>query len=206
LANTPQLPIWTMYIFSLIGQVVGGWIILLMVKTYHSLSNLQKRFFQFLLLLNAIYLPLMSITSFYDRYLLLTFASVFLYLMLVVELVTIKLQKVIYALPIVLMSYFAIAGTKDYLSWNRTKLEAFQYLQTKKIDLKKIDAGFELNGWFNFQRGWESPDHLSFWWVNDDEYIISFGKIEGYEIFKKYSYWSALDFQNRNILILKREM
>ncbi len=206
LANTPRLPIWTMYVLSLIGQVVGCWILLLIMKTYHALSNLQKRFFQFLFLLNAIYLPLMSITSFYDRYLLLTFASVFLYLMLYVEFIKINLRKAIYVLPIVLMSYFAIAGTKDYLSWNRTKLEAFQYLQSEKIDLKKIDAGFELNGWYNFQRGWESPDHLSFWWVNDDEYIISFGEIEGYKIFKAYPFWSVLHFRERNIFILKREM
>jgi hypothetical protein len=135
------------------------------------------------------------------RYLLLTFASVFLYLMLFVDL---KLQFAIYILPIVLMSYFSIAGTRDYLSWHRTKLEAYHFLEKEKIDLKKIDAGFELNGWNNFQEGWESPDHLSFWWVNDDEYIISFGKIEGYEIFKKYSFWSALHFQKQNILILKR--
>lgn len=206
LANTPRLPIWTMYVFSLIGQVVGCWIILLIVKTYHFLSDLQKRFFQFLFLLNAIYLPLMSITSFYDRYLLLTFASVFLYLMFFLDFAKLRFKNVIYALPIILMSYFAIAGTKDYLSWNRTKLEAFQYLQSEKIDLKKIDAGFELNAWYNFQKGWESPDHLSFWWVNDDDYIISFGEIEGYGIFKKYSFWSALHFRDRDVLILKREM
>ena len=118
------MPIWIMYVFSLIGQVIGCWIILLIAKTYHSLSDLQKRFFQFLFLLNAIYLPLMSITSFYDRYLLLTFASVFLYLMLFVDFVTLKFKNVIYVLPIILMSYFAIAGTKDYLSWHRTKIRS----------------------------------------------------------------------------------
>ena len=204
MANTPRLPMWTMYFFNFIGQVVGCWIILMIIKTFHSLSDLQKRFFKFLFLLNAIYLPLMSITSFYDRYLLLTFASVFLYSMLFVDLTKAKLQNMIYLLPIVLMSYFAIAGTKDYLSWHRTKLEAFHFLEKEKVDLKKIDAGFELNGWYNFQEGWESPDHLSFWWVNDDEYIISFGKIDGYDVLKKYPFWSALHFQNQNILILKR--
>lgn len=202
LASTPRLPIWVMYLFNFIGQIVGCWIMILMVKTYHSISVLQKKFFLFLFLLNATYLPLMSITSFYDRYLLLTFASVFLYLMLFVDL---KLQNVFYVLPIVLMSYFAVAGTRDYLSWQRTKLEAFHFLEKEKIDLKKIDAGFELNGWYNFQEGWESPDHLSFWWVNDDEYIISFGKIDGYKVFKEYSFWSTLHFQRQDILILKRK-
>ncbi len=205
MTNTPRLPIWVMYFFNFIGQVVGCWVILMMIKTYHLLSDLQKRFFLFLFLLNTIYLPLMSITSFYDRYLLLTFASVFLYLMLFVDFTIIKLQNAFFVLPIVFMSYFATAGTRDYLSWHRAKLEAFRFLEKEKIDLKKIDAGFELNGWYNFQEGWESPDHLSFWWVNDDEYIISFGKIDGYDVLKKYPFWSALHFQNQNILILRRK-
>lgn len=205
LPNTPRLPIWVMFLCSFIGQIIGCWIILLVVKTYHLLTKLNLRFFQFILLLNSIYLPLMSITSFYDRYLLLTFASVFLYLMHFVRLEKKLWFKGIYILPIVVMSYFAIAGTKDYLTWHRVKLEAFQHLRGEHIDLKKIDAGFELNGWYNFQEGWESPDHLSFWWVNDDEYIISFGEIEGYEIYKKYEYWSFLKFQNNHIYVIKRK-
>lgn len=205
MANTPRLPMWVMYFFNFVGQIVGCWVILMILRTYHLLSDLQKKIFYFIFLLNAIYLPLMSITSFFDRYLLLTFASIFLYLMLFIDFTFIKMKNVVYILPIVLMSYFAIAGTRDYLSWHRTKLEAFHFLEDENIDFTKIDAGFELNGWYNFQEGWESPDHLSFWWVNDDEYIISFGKIDGYEVYKEYPFWSALHFQNQNILILKRK-
>lgn len=135
MVNTPRLPMWVMYLFNFIGQIVGCWIMILIVKTYRSISVLQKKFFQFFFLVNAIYLPLMSITSFYDRYLLLTSASVFLYLMLFIDL---KLRQVIYVLPIVIMSYFAIAGTRDYLSWHRTKLEAFHFLEKEKIDRKKL--------------------------------------------------------------------
>lgn len=109
LENTTRLPLWAMCFFGFISQVVGCWLILIVCKTFHSLSDLQKSFFQFLFLLNAIYLSLMSMTSFYDRYLLLIFALVYLYLMFFLHFDIKKFQKVIYLLPIVLMSYLAIA-------------------------------------------------------------------------------------------------
>lgn len=171
---------------------------------YSELSPLQRRVFSFLLLFNLIYLPLMSITSFYDRYLLITFVSCFLFQILFLDIEKIKTKNIVYFLPLVLMSYFSVAATKDYLNTHRTKLEAFEYLRSENIGMDRIDAGFELNGWYNFQKNYESPDGISFWWVNDDEYVISFGKIEGYRKLKSYSFWSALNFKTREIFILER--
>lgn len=205
LKNTPRLPMVFMYIFNFIGQVVGSWVVLLIFKNYRSLQPLQKDFFGFLFLLNAIYLPLMSITSFFDRYLLLTFASVFLFLMLLVKIEKWNFKNLKYALPFALMSFYSIAGTKDYLAWHRTKFEAFDFLKSQNIEMEEIDAGFELNGWYNYQKGYESPKHLSFWWVNKDNYIITFGEMEGFKTIKSYTFWSTLHFKNRQILILKKE-
>lgn len=204
LDNSVKLADYWMYIFNFIGQIAGSLILLFMMKSFSELSDEKRKFFVFVLFLNVLYLPLMSITSFFDRYLLLTFISFWLYLFLFIDFDLSK-RKVSFFIPLMLLiSYLSIGGTTDYLAWHRTKSVVYEKLLSQNIPLTEIDAGFELNSWNNFQRGFKSPEGKSFWWVNDDKYMITFGEVEGYKIMDKETWFSWLALQDREILLLKR--
>lgn len=205
LENGVKLADFWMYLFNFIGQIAGFLIVFFMVKSFSELSDEKKKFFVFVFFLNAMYLPLMSITSFFDRYLLLCFISFWLYLFLFIEFKLSKTKMYLFIPLMLLISYLSVAGTRDYLQWHRTKSLIYDELLSQNIPLNEIDAGFELNSWNNFQRGFKSPEGKSFWWVNDDKYMITFGEIENYEIMNSKTWFSWLALQDREILLLKRK-
>lgn len=205
LDNGTKIPVFWMYLISFISQTAGGILLFFIWKKIPRLSLLQKHFFGFTLLLNAMYLPLMSITSFYDRYLLLIFISVWLFLIPFADFNFSSKKSLLYSLPFLLLSWFSIAGTHDYLAWHRVKFELYRELRAENVPTRKIDAGFELNSWYNFQKGFKSDADKSFWWVNDDLYMFTFGKTEQYKEYKKAKWSSWLTWERRDILILKKE-
>ena len=96
---------------------------------------------------------------------------------------------------------FAVAGTHDYLSWNRARWESINYIMIKRnIPYTKIDGGYEFNGWFNYDPDYITTPDKSWWWVKNDEYIISFGPIKGFKI--RYKRW--LERGEGDIYILKK--
>jgi hypothetical protein len=88
------------------------------------------------------------------------------------------------------------------MAWNRARWQALNYLTgEKKIIPAKIDGGFEFSGWSLFGR--EVVKHKSWWWVQDDQYVISFQPLPNYNIERVFLYHSPLAI-NGKIYILKR--
>lgn len=204
LLHTPRLPDFVMLIINLIGQISASLLLILIIKRFRDLNKLHQQFIYFLLLINGLYLMLMSITSFFDRYLLLPTASFIFILTLLMD------DKKIHALslkwlPLLGMSLFSILATKDYLTWNRVRYEAFEYLQSQKISIREIDAGYELNGFYNYRPNRKLQEGHSFWWINDDRWMITFGAVPGYESVKTISYYRWLYFKNDALFIIKRK-
>jgi hypothetical protein len=105
----------------------------------------------------------------------------------------------------VFLLFVSIIFTHDYFSWNRARWNAADYLLGDlKIPADKIDGGFEFNGWYCYTSRYKASPEKSFWWVQDDEYIIAFGNIPGYVKIKSFEYPRWLDFSIREIHILKR--
>ena len=95
---------------------------------------------------------------------------------------------------------FGIAGTRDYLEWNRTRWRALEALLAKgDISAEKVDGGFEFNGWYKFQ-----TFNATNWWRVDDSYVITFGELEGFTVLQKYGYRNWLPPRDGQILVLKR--
>ncbi len=184
LANTPRLPEWSMLAINFLSQLSATALLWAAVFHWKSLSRTQQRFFTFLLLANALYLPAMSITSFFDRYLLLPIASTFL-LFLALSSGPIRWPKL---LPLLLMSLFSLLATHDYLAWNRARHQAFQWLQQEGIPIEKIDAGFEYNGFYNYHENRILEEGRSFWWVTEDEWMITFGPVPGCRQVKTFGF------------------
>lgn len=106
------------------------------------------------------------------------------------------------------LAFFAVAGTRDYFAWNRARWALLDELvEERGVPPTKIDGGFEFNGWHNYApRSTTGQDgKKSWWWVRDDEYVIAFGKIDGFHEIQRKRVDSAL-FPGRKIrvLLLKR--
>jgi hypothetical protein len=110
------------------------------------------------------------------------------------------IRKSASAVLIASVAAFAVLGTREYLTWNRVRWEALTELQ-KTVSVHDIDGGFEYNGWFHYD-----PTNKKEWFVEDNEYMISFSKIRGFKVVKDYGYFSWMPPRIRTLLLLKRDM
>lgn len=203
LPNVPRLPNWAMFIIQFISQFCASFLFILIINGYKKLHPLQKKVIVFLLLFNLIYLPVMSITSFFDRYLLPTIISFFIILSFFVEIN--KNEKSVWKfLPLIFICGFSLLATKDFMAWNRAKNKAFLYLTNMGVSIKEMDAGYEYNGFYNYHFPKEEKDGRSFWWVTDDKYMITFGPVNGYREIASFPYYRCLFFKRDNILVVQR--
>ncbi len=140
------------------------------------------------------------------------------------------LKRYLYAVVIV-MALFSIMGTHDYINYNKASWYGSTRLLQEGVSPNKIDGGFEFNGWYNFEYALENLDRIttkdsnkitrllglktysehitkenaiSWWFVVDDKYIISFSELEEYETLKRIEYKSYLFPGKQYIYVLKR--
>ncbi len=117
-------------------------------------------------------------------------------------------MKVFPVIFLITMALFSIAGTSDYFSWNRARWKAVDYLMNeKKVPPSMIDGGFEFNGWYTkakIRRSLISEYTKSWWFVEDDQYVIAFDELNSYQKIKSIPYSSFLPFNKKSILVLSR--
>lgn len=115
-----------------------------------------------------------------------------------------KKQAMIATVFLVFIAGFTLTGTHDYFSWNRARWQAIDYL-TKEKNLKpnQMDGGFEYNGWhkpgpFGHRTG------KSWWWVDEEDYIVTFGDMEGFAKEKGFEYVRWLPPGVDSVFVLKK--
>ena len=78
------------------------------------------------------------------------------------------------------LALYAVACTRDYLTWNDRRWTALHSLTAEHhIPPEHIDGGFEFNGLNLFDPAYEPKQGKSSWWVVDDRYVVAFGPISG---------------------------
>ena len=87
----------------------------------------------------------------------------------------------------------------EYALANLTKYET-----NKKIENKKIFDLFSVKSFSSSQYHPTNPNAISWWFVVDDKYIISFSETKGYDVIKKIDYNSLLYMKKEYIYVLKR--
>ena len=120
----------------------------------------------------------------FSRYYLMAIPFIVIILLSNVEIMNISKFWKISALTIFsLITLFSIGATKDYLSWNRARMNATKYLLDEKIiDVQNFRGGFEWSGWLNIPKQGGIPFESYQWWNSDIEANrLSFGKVCGYE-------------------------
>lgn len=209
LPNLPPLPsgFWLVVTgLSLFGAA------LLVVHLVMSVLELSSRFRQtlgaendavknFFLFATMLYLAPLMLSGFFDRYLIPAVIFGLGLVVLVREDLAWHNGRSYYLAGILLVAgfgFFGVAGTRDYLEWNRARWRALDALLAQKdITPQKIDGGFEFNGWYKY-------DALTNWSVGDDSYVVTFGELEGFTPLQRYSYRNWLPPREGKILALKR--
>ena len=186
--------------------LVGGALLLEMLV--RSVRNIRSSWLSAVCLSFAgLCLASLSLVHQFDRYML-------PYLPLLVVPASVELRKnpptkgaVIAAFAgLLVYAAFSVSAVHDYMSWNRTRWQAIEHLMTDlAVPADRLDGGFEFNGLYTYS-DIRTPNKSSWWWVKDDEYVISFDVLPGYDVFKVYPVKSWLPAGVRRINVLRRSV
>ncbi len=109
-------------------------------------------------------------------------------------------------LVVVAAGLFSVVATRDYLEWNSKRWEALRWLmEEQRVEPTAIDGGYEFNAWYLNKAG--SPrgrEGKSWWWVEDDEYIVASGPVDGYQEIATFPFRRWLQQIDGRVVVLKR--
>ncbi|MFN8642524.1 MAG: hypothetical protein U0802_13050, partial [Candidatus Binatia bacterium] len=110
------------------------------------------------------------------------------------------------AVLLALYAAYAVAGTHDYLAWNRARWQALEELADAGVTPQRIDGGFEFNAPLFYRDGARDSGGRghSWWFVVDDEYLIAMGPVPGYAIERRIPYRRWLPPVPAEIAVLRR--
>lgn len=115
-----------------------------------------------------------------------------------------------------LLGWWAVAGTHDSMEWNRARYAALSDLEEKGVSPREIDGGMEYNAWRlaaalgtwptkEEARPGKPESALSWWWVVDDRYILSFRPLDGYNVHRSMDFRRWLIPGTGQVLVLERD-
>jgi 4-amino-4-deoxy-L-arabinose transferase-like glycosyltransferase len=102
---------------------------------------------------------------------------------------------------------FSVCGTRDYLAWNRVRWRALSHLlNSDRAQPRDVDGGFEFNGWYSYDPEYQGTGGKSWWWVDQDIYLVSFRPVPGYRALRQYSYANWMPPHTASIFVLEKEL
>ncbi len=144
---------------------------------------------------------------FFDRYVLpMTFTGLILIGLLFTNISVFQRRIVVglVALTILVSSLLV----RDLMSWNRARLGATNYLQYDLgITKSRIDGGFEFNAYNNIYPMSAHPKKTtdkSWWFVDEDDFIVTCGELEGYKKMKSFPAHPTISTSQDSVFILKK--
>ena len=106
---------------------------------------------------------------------------------------------------LILYGAFSIAGTHDYLSWNRARWQALNNLETEqRVGPDKIDGGFEFNASYLYDPNYKASPGKSWYFVARDDFMIAFEPVPGFTEMKRYPFQRWLPPGEGSILVLRK--
>lgn len=167
----------------------------------HIVSVLKNGQTQFFLAIGFLYsLMLLSFNFYFDRY---NIPVIIIALILLAYLNRIFEPKFLWALPLMLLLvWVSVFGTRDYLSWNRKRWEAYNYLiKQEGISPDKINAGFEPNCW-NDGKGkvW-----YAYYSLKSYDYLIQYFREPGFKPYKEFPFQRFFPYRTDKVIIFERD-
>ena len=216
LPNVEELPISFWMSLTFVSIVSGGILLAnlftrvqrLLTQFRGTKLSVDKAITFFLILGGFLYCLPIFVTGYYDRYLLPLLPSITALILApsqTTPLTTGRRYVLTLTFSILLFLLFSVAATKDYLTWNRVRWSALRSLLSEQaLTPSDIDGGFEFNGWYLYDPKFYPDNGKSWWWVDNDDYIVSMGPIVGYNVFQKYSFQKWLPPGKGEIFVLRR--
>lgn len=199
----PSAPVFWIAV-TVIGILTSALVVLVLVSAVLQLVRTRGRNQELLLMLLATggiyFAPLPLLPSVYDRYylLLVPVATVVTFMVCSRDNAPSRRRTAIALLCLLTYGAFAIAGTHDYLAWNRTRWQVLRTLTgARHLHPKQIDGGFE----FNIESalpGQKWPEPV------DYDFAISFGPSTGYAEAERYTFRRWLPPGEGTILLLRK--
>ncbi len=98
-----------------------------------------------------------------------------------------RLPRLAAVIALAVMIVFSVAGTAEYLAWNRARWAAFRWLQIRGVTLDQMDGGYEINALLAIRTGQKFLGKEGFA-VRDDRFILSFNPVPGYTTLAAFPY------------------
>jgi hypothetical protein len=108
------------------------------------------------------------------------------------------------AVAIAVLSFFAIAGTAEYLDWNRARWSAYSWLRANGVTLEQMDGGYEINSMLALRAGRKDLGKPGVG-VVDDRFILTFNRnVAGFEPLRSFEYDRWLGLRNGSVWVQRR--
>lgn len=201
------LPDWAWHIVRTAG-VIGGAALVFYISLYiltiriRELDGAWAGAFGFVLLYGGF---LIVCNSYFDRYFLPLLPALFIIISPFMKDAVSRVRTGFSAALISAMAVFAVTGSHDYFAWNRARWKALDFLMNEKnISPHDIDGGFEFNGWYATGPMNHENTGKSWWYVDNDEWVVTLGVPSGYEEIKRFPCEGAV-FMKENIVVSRRK-
>lgn len=201
------------FIWPMAGVVAAFGITAIITLVMKSIQHLWRGRRQadprivFILTIIAAYSAPFIVTAFFDRYLLFLLPFIILLWSLLwpnrENLKTPKLQQAMALSWIAVALFLSSIATHDYFAWNRARWDAIRFAESIGGSPATIDGGFEYNGYYQF--GQQTSEGKSWWWVNDDEYVVTFTEVPGYELLRTFPVQRFSSRTQPSILLMQRD-
>lgn len=184
---------WAVKVLLMIVTTIGAAIAL-------SLTIRSLREDDVLIRYCAVYLLCATLVSagmsiYFDRYSIDTAWPFVLLLVLLAQRAQITRAATIAASAVLAIAIvFSIAGTAEYLAWNRARWEAYGYLRANRVTLEQMDGGYEINALLALREGRKDLVKRGVG-VIDDQFILTFNRdVPGYDLLRSFPYrrWFGL--------------
>ena len=207
-------PEW-FWIMVTVGSVIGGGLLLwhlmaaaeLLAERHGGASATDKGLIVLLTSITVMYLaPIIPLTVFtyFDRYFLCAVPLLIALAVLTTDSLAKPNRRLIAVSVVIIMLYgcYSVAGTHDYLSWNRLRWHiAGKMMRQYDLTPQDIDGGYEFNGWYNYQ---ENNPRQTWWRHERDYFMITFGRVPNYDIMERFTYRRWLPPGEGELLFLRR--
>jgi hypothetical protein len=183
---------WTVAaLLASIGIAVLAATIVRTVRMLGSCCRRRRAVLIFLSTLILMFLVPLAITDYSDRYFLFVFPFVLAWHFVANRRRGVELPGARLALgliPVVAIGLLSAMAVHDYFAWNRARWADLAYAEERLgANALTMDGGFEYNGYHNFEARARLPraPGKSWWWVDDDRYLVSFEQKPGYRTIRQ---------------------
>jgi hypothetical protein len=147
----------------------------------------------FCLLAALLYLGLIALAGFHDRYLSPVCLWAIIWLMADTPSDSSPSSRefgwIPAAVPLVVMGLFAVTATHDFMAMKRSLVQAHTYLISDlKVNPCHVDGGLEFNGYHCYKSDFAPKPGLSWWWVEKEDYLLAMGPLPGYNVVKVFPF------------------